>query len=176
MRSINRALASLAALGAAALLSGAAFAQEPPPGAPPPPGAEQGHWGEHMREHAEHRAKALHDILNIRPDQEGAFQSFIASMRPEPGQEGMRDHQDMDEMKSLTTPERLDRIAARMSERQARFQAHAAAVRSFYAALSPDQKRAFDALPGLMGMGMRHHDHDGGWGGPGRLDGHPPQG
>lgn len=173
MRSTNRVLASLAALSTAALLSGAAFAQEPPPGAPPPAGAEQGHWGEHRREHAEHRAKALHDILNIRPEQEAAFQTFIGSMRPPAAHDGMQGHHDMDEMRSLTTPERLDRMAQRMSERQAKFQERAAATKAFYAALAPEQRRAFDALPGI-GMGM-HHRGEGG-AGHGRFGDHGPQG
>lgn len=173
MRSTNRVLASLAALSAAVCLSGAAFAQEPPPGAPPPPAGGQGQWADHMREHAEHRAKALHDILNIRPDQESAFQTFMASMAPQPGEDGMHQHHDMDEMQSLTTPERLDRMAARMADRQAKFQQHAAAIKAFYAVLSPEQQRAFDALPGLMGMGMHHHDgHDG----PGRPGDQHPEG
>ena len=60
---------------------------------------------------------------------------------------------------ALTTPERLDRMAAfmakRTAERQAAFQRRADAVKRFYAVLGPEQKRAFDAL----------HEHAGGGGG-----------
>jgi Spy/CpxP family protein refolding chaperone len=48
-------------------------------------------------------------------------------------------------------------MAARMAERQARFQTTAAATKTFYAALTPEQRRAFDAMPKLAGghRGMR---------------------
>jgi hypothetical protein len=62
---------------------------------------------------------------------------------------------------ALTTPQRLDRMQARMAERQARVAQHADAVKRFYAQLSPSQQRAFDALhQGRGGHGMRH-GHDG---------------
>ena len=49
-------------------------------------------------------------------------------------------------MQNLTTPQRLDRMAARMAERQQRFAQHAAAVKQFYAQLTPAQQKAFDAM------------------------------
>jgi hypothetical protein len=172
-------LASVAAVGACVCVSTASLAQEPPPSAPPPPAeARHGSWAEHGRERAEARARALHDILNIRPDQDAAFQAFIAAMKPPAGHEGMPDHPDMDEMDHLTTPERLDRMAARMADHEAEFQRRAAAVKAFYAALTSNQQRAFDALPGMMGMGDHGGEDHGGpdHGGPDR-DGPPhPEG
>jgi Spy/CpxP family protein refolding chaperone len=167
MKPSYRMLASLAALSAAVCVSSVSFAQEPPPGAAPPPaGAEPRADG--MREHAEARAKALHDILNLRPDQDAAFQALQAAMRPS---ERMGDRHDKGAMEGLTTPERLDRMAARMADRQAAFQRRADAIKQFYAVLSPEQQRAFDALPGLIG-GDRHGRHGpGGPGGPGHSDG-----
>jgi hypothetical protein len=165
-------LTSLAALSAAVCVSQAAFAQQPPPGAPPAPSAaDQQRWAERMREHQEARAHALHDILNIRPDQDAAFQAFLAAMRPPEG--GMRERRDMSEMQTLTTPQRLDRMAERMAQRQAEFQRRAAAIKAFYAVLSPAQQRAFDALHGMMGG----HGGQGKWGGgmrggPGREGPH----
>ncbi len=144
------------ALGAALIVSSASFAQEPPAGAPPAPGAMREQWAQHMQQRAEARAHALHDILHVRPDQEGAFQAFVASMRPPERQGGPGRAMDHQSPTELTTPERLDRMAARMAKRQAEFQRKADAVRRFYAALDPEQKRAFDALHGLMGGGGRH--------------------
>ena len=157
------ALALVAVLGVTA----AAYAQTPPPPAQPgpiggatwAPGSQLRH---EMRETA--RLKALHDALNIRPDQESAFQAFAASMRPGdrgPGSEGM-EHKSQDSA-SMTTPERLDAMARMMDEHMARmrerFQRHATAVKALYAALSPEQRHTLDALPDLMGhgMGMGHH-------------------
>jgi hypothetical protein len=58
----------------------------------------------------------------------------------------------------------------RMGERQAMFEKHAAAVKTFYAALSPAQQHTFDALAkmrghGGRGGGMGHHHMHGGMGG-----------
>jgi protein CpxP len=173
MRSTFRLLAGVAALSAAAGLATATFAQEPPPGGPPPaPMAGHPEWAakmhEHMHERALAKAKALHDILNITPDQETAFQAFITSMKPPEGHGPMDGHHEHGDEAALTTPERLDKMAARMAEHQAAFQRRADAIRHFYAALSPAQQRAFDAMHGVMGG---HHGRGGGhgWGGEGRM-------
>jgi Spy/CpxP family protein refolding chaperone len=173
MRSTFRTLASLAVLGAAASIPAAGFAQTPPGGDPPAAARPHEPWAGHDHQRAEARARALHDILNIRPDQDAAFQAFIAAMRPPEGDDGMRGRHDMGEMEPMTTPQRLDRIAARMAEHQARFQRRAEAIRRFYAALSPEQQRALDALPALVGGGR----HDGGMGGgPGHFGPPHPEG
>ncbi len=72
---------------------------------------------------------------------------------------------------TLTAPQMLDRMAEHMGREQVEFARHAAAVRQFYAVLSPTQKRTFDAFMVLMhhrmgmhtmgGMEMRDmHDND----------------
>ena len=72
----------------------------------------------------------------------------------------------------MTTPQRLDAMARREAEHAAMQQKHAEALRAFYAALSPEQQRAFDALPPMM-----HHEGHKHWGeghGPGHMG--PPGG
>jgi hypothetical protein len=130
--------------------------------------------------HAE-RLKALHDVLAIRPDQEGAFQAFAATMQhpPRPAGAGSRTMGgDRAAMANLTTPERLDRMAQRMQERTAKrqeaFARRAAATKALYAALGPDQRRTMDALPMLRGGHGERHGGWGkgrGWGGHGGMDG-----
>jgi len=131
-------------------------------------GGDHGEW---RKAREQRRAKFLHDILNIRADQETAFQAFIADMTPP-----MRDHMDMAEHKDggepkdaaeapLTTPERLDRMAAFMAKRQAAFQHRADAIKRFYAVLGPEQKRAFDALHAMGGGEERGGGREGGEGG-----------
>jgi hypothetical protein len=130
--------------------------QAPTPGSPP--SAEQRAAWMHDRQEA--HAKALHAILNLRPDQEAAFQAFQAAMTPQPGQR--HEHKDRGAMDAMTTPQRLDRMADRMARRQAEFQRRAEAIKAFYSALSPEQQRAFDAMPMMMGgghRGMGHGDH-----------------
>jgi hypothetical protein len=68
---------------------------------------------------------------------------------------------------TLTTPQRLDEMVTKMAERTAKRQAellaHVAAIKQFYAALTPTQQKAFDALGGVMngwvgrGRGGRMH-------------------
>jgi periplasmic protein CpxP/Spy len=173
MKTPFRMLLGAAALSAAVCVSSAAFAQAPPPGAMMDHAdAQHDRWADHMREAAEAKAHALHDILNVRPDQDAAFQAMIGAMMGGEGHHAMgpdmgHDHDDLDQM---TTPQRLDRMSAKMAERQAEFQRHADAVRAFYAVLSPDQKRAFDALTGLI-----MDDHHGMGDGP-MMGGHGPHG
>jgi periplasmic protein CpxP/Spy len=152
------ALALAAVLGVAA----AASAQTPPPQRQPgsmgypawTPGSEH-RRGEREAAHL----KALHDALNIRPDQEQAFQAYAASMRPaENGERPGGMAAQRLQLASMTTPERVDAMGRMMDERmqrmRERFQRHAAAVKALYAALGPEQRRTLDALPGLMGRGM----------------------
>jgi uncharacterized protein with von Willebrand factor type A (vWA) domain len=133
---------------------------------------------EMTQKHREEKAHALHALLQIRPDQEAAFSAFEASMTPPPRDERMK--HDHDGMAAMTTPQKLDRMQARMAEHMQRMQQHIAAIKTFYAALSPQQQQAFDALHEMGGGGHRGHwgGHGGGWGGPGGMmhgpDGGPP--
>jgi hypothetical protein len=134
------------------------------------------------------RQQRLHDLLQIKPDQETAFRTFAAAIdqaRPERGQRpdgakgpGARGP-GAQPPAPLTTPERLDRMNQRMAqrtaERQQRLQKTTAAVKTFYAVLSPEQRKAFDELQ-VIKIGGRHGPgrH---WGGRmmgGRFQGPPP--
>jgi len=121
---------------------------------------------------AEHAAR-LRTALQLAPAQEPALQAFIASMQ--------QHHADRDRMRaeheamaSLTTPQRLDRMTARQDEHQQRMAQHTEAVRRFYAALTPAQQKAFDALH--HGMGGKHGGRPGGHGGGDGHQDHAPQG
>ena len=173
---IRRLSAAALASGLALSLAASAGAQGAPP---PPPGAAAGpdhHWDPakmraRMDERRQHRQQILHDALGVRADQEGAWQAFSGSMRPPEGRDGpgMRHHdgEGPGERAELTTPQRLDRMAQRMSERQAHFAQRSAAIKSFYAALDPRQQKTFDAL--VMSR-MGHGGMEGGMGGRGHGD------
>lgn len=163
--SLLRTLPSIAAAGGLALFAASSAGAQDAPPPPAAPGALAQHGGmmrermEHMR--AEH-LRLLHDALDVRSDQEGAWQAFAAAMSPTPGAHERRwgpEGKD-GEHRHLTTPERLDRMQARMSEHMAAFQRHAAAVKALYAALTPAQQRTFDALARLHAM-HGGFDHDG---------------
>ena len=63
----------------------------------------------------------------------------------------------------LTTPQRIERMQARQAERSAMFAKRADATKSFYAALTPEQQKTFDAESMHFG-GHRFHrgGHHGG--------------
>lgn len=164
--SILRTLPSVAAACGLTLFAVAAVKAQD---APPPPAGPAAH-GQMVERHgmvldrmahrrAEH-LRLIHDALNIRSDQEGAWQAFAASMTPQPGQ---WEHERMggDDWEHMTAPQRADRMVARAQARLAAAQRHAAAVKALYAALTPAQQRTFDALVALHMHGMH-----GGWGGP----------
>ena len=168
-----------AACGLTLFAVAAAGAQDAPP--PPAASAAQSPQAAQrfamMREHMEHRRaehlRLLHDALAIRSDQEGAWQAFTAATTPQAkagehhwGPDGKGPDGKGGEHQQLTTPERLDRMQARLAERTAAFQRPAAAVKALYAALTPTQQRTFDALSRLHGMhggfgrgGMGGHMH-----------------
>ena len=155
MNLLLRASASVAAMAAGVSVAYAVQAQDQaPPAQGPAHSAEQRAAWMHDRQEA--HAKALQAILNLRPDQEAAFQAFQAAMTPPP-----HEHHDMDHAAgaAMTTPQRLDRMADRMAKHEAEFRRRAEAIKAFYAALSPEQQRAFDAMPM-----MRGGDHDMGHG------------
>lgn len=129
-----------------------------------------------LRKHMDPAAHADHmrTLLQLRPEQEPAFQAFLAATKPDmPRFEKKLDKDGKPpEHKVLTTPERLDMQAKRMAEHQAAFQKRAAATRAFYGQLSPSQQKVFDTLHARHGGGGRHmkiirRGHGGPMGGPG---------
>ena len=120
----------------------------------------------------EKHAQHLRDVLQLRPDQDGALKAFLAAMtppeHPAPAADGAPPaHPAMPK----TTPERLAMAEKMMAEHQAMMKKHNDAIRAFYAQLSPSQKVAFDALHlggGMHGPGMMMGPH--GPGGPGGRD------
>ncbi|MDR0458324.1 MAG: Spy/CpxP family protein refolding chaperone [Burkholderiaceae bacterium] len=137
------AAAALAGLGTVALAQQSASLAPPAPGAP---AAEHRHitpeqWRERMAQRrAEHMAH-FKAALGITPDQEGAWNQFTTAMQPPapPQPAGQRG-----DWARLTTPERIDRMAQRMAERQQRFKQMGEAIKTFYGQLTPGQQKIFD--------------------------------
>lgn len=127
---------------APALFATAAVAQ--PPGPPAAPPAE-------MKAHHEAMAKQhmedLKIVLRLRPDQEPALAAFLAAHEPKMFTRRMPDPA------SLTTPQRLEEMAKVETEMAERQKASRDALAKFYAALSPEQQKVFDALHRLKGHG-----------------------
>ena len=105
--------------------------------------------------------------LKITPAQEGAWTAFTASMQPPArmmgGERPMAGQRA--ELDKLTTPERIDKMKAlrtqRMTEMNAEMDKRGDATKAFYAVLSPEQQKTFDAEHRKMGeehRGRGHHD------------------
>jgi protein CpxP len=141
-----------------------AGAQTPAPSAPPAqnPGqmtARDAHGGadrmqRHMARMQEHMAKRLERFkqkLQLTPAQEGAWNSYLAALKPS----GKLQRHDRAEFARLPTPERIDRMRAVRAQRIAEMDRRGDATKTFYAALSPQQKKVFDDATARRGH--RHH-------------------
>ncbi|ALU88578.1 Spy/CpxP family protein refolding chaperone [Herbaspirillum rubrisubalbicans] len=154
----NRILAGIAAVSISAVTL-SAFAQMPPDGprghAPSP---EQIAKFEQMR--AKHQAQ-LHDKLKITASQEAAWKLFLDKTKPAPMDPAARPSKE--EWAKLTTPERLDKKLEMMRKRESFAEQRVAATKEFYATLSPEQQKTFDAEFAKMERHrwehMKHMDH-----------------
>jgi hypothetical protein len=151
MKPTLQRVALAAALGLGLVAAAAAQDRAPGPGGADGPRRAERQKLVEGRQHS--REQRLHDLLQIKPDQESAFRTFVSSIEQSRPQRGQRlQKRAQDELPTLTTPQRLDRQARRLAERQQRLQAQTAAVKTLYAVLSPDQRKAFDAMDGA-GLG-----------------------
>jgi protein CpxP len=104
---------------------------------------------ERMKEHFEKRQSALHDKLKLNGQQEQAWNAYLNVLRPT--QPPARP--DRAEFDKLSTPERMQKMLGFMQDREKRMAAHIAATREFYATLTPEQQKIFDAE---FARGPRH--------------------
>lgn len=171
------ALAGVLCLGsAAALAQTPAPAPAPQPGvrAEGPPDVLSRRFRDGSRQGPRRvvdREQHLKDVLQLRPNQDAALKTYLAALAPVAGATAAQGQP----ARADSTPERL----ALAEQRLARQQARLAATRAFYGQLDERQKKAFDAMPLMMGRGgalrvlRRHHE---GFRGDGRRDGRGDRG
>jgi periplasmic protein CpxP/Spy len=151
--------------GLLTLSSLAALAQMPPASAPAGMMAGQAggmHDGMHdgmrhmdparMQARMDKHVAELKARLKLTPAQEGAWTAFVAAHKPPADMMTMRDERMA--LEKLSTPERLDRMKAMRTKHVAAMEQREAATRVFYAALTPEQQKVFDA------NAMPHHGRD----------------
>jgi len=150
-------LIAAAALIAAAGIS--AQAQTPPP-PPPASGMQQMHehvreqMQKHMQERMQKRMESFKRILQITPNQEGAWNTWAAAMRPPQG--AMHDRaKEHEAFEHMSTPERIDRMRQMRAQRNAEMDRRADATKALYAQLTPPQQKAFDEVS----LKFMHHGH-----------------
>lgn len=119
-----------------------------------------------MQQKMAERQAAFKAELKLTPEQEPAWNAFIARTQPQgrPARQGSRE-----DWSKLTTPQRLDKMQALKVERDAAMTKRVDAIKSFYASLNADQQKVFDSkhMSGFQRAGMhrghgKHHLHHGG--------------
>lgn len=155
MKPVFKSLAIASVLAAAGF---SAMAQQPAANAPAADGKPRMEHHQRMdpAKMEEMHAKRVAELkakLKITAAQEGAWTTFTTAMKP-PARDAQQ-RPDRAELDKLSTPERLDKVRAlrtqHMADMQAQMDKRDEAVKTFYATLSPEQKKVFDAEHARMG-------------------------
>lgn len=100
-----------------------------------------------MQSMMDRRHAALKAQLKLTPAQETAWTTYVASHKAPAGMKGQAAA--MPDLAKLTTPERIEKMkelrAQHMSEMTSAMDKHAEATKAFYAVLTPEQQKVFDA-------------------------------
>jgi periplasmic protein CpxP/Spy len=115
-------------------------------------GEWMGHPERMQQMHEQHLAK-LHDKLKLTPQQETAWKKFTAS-KPMPDKSARPDPA---EMAKLTAPQRLEKGIEHMRLMEEKLIEHLAALKEFYAVLTPAQQKIFDEQTPYHGMREPKH-------------------
>lgn len=106
--------------------------------------------GPMMDREAEH--KKLHDMLKLTAEQEGPWKAYTDSMMP--GKPMMSDKDT--NWDKLTTPERADKMLEFSKAHQQSMETHVAAMKTFYASLTPAQQKIYDDFHNSHRPGMKN--------------------
>lgn len=148
MKSYRRLAQSvLLATGLGAFLAGPAFADR---GCGAMGGHEAHH--EHHGKMMEQHHKQLHDALKLTPEQEPGWKKLMESEQPKPSSAGAAQREDWSK---LSTPERAEKTLELYKARQEHMTEYVAALKGFYATLSPEQKKIFEDMHASQRSGMR---------------------
>lgn len=127
----------------------------------------QPHAKPDFAKHQADRNERLKTILQIQPNQQTAWDSYVKATAHEPRTQQPK----RPDFRKLTTPERLDLVKKLRTERTAKAEQREQATRSFYSSLNTSQQKAFDQLSqrhsgphkaghGSKRVGPQHrHDH-----------------
>jgi periplasmic protein CpxP/Spy len=100
-----------------------------------------GKFNERMKERMARHHAALHDKLKLTAAQEPAWKTFTEAMIPA----SMPQRPDRAEMAKLAAPERMEKMIGMMKDSEQRMEKRLDALKTFYATLTPEQKKVFDA-------------------------------
>jgi Spy/CpxP family protein refolding chaperone len=100
-------------------------------------------------EHFQQRQQKLHDALKLTAQQEPAWQTYIAAIQPKQPV----GRADRASFKDLPAPQRMEKWLEFSRARLQQQESHLAALKTFYATLTPEQQKIFDQkTPGGHGL------------------------
>jgi Spy/CpxP family protein refolding chaperone len=156
MTSLRKHLVLASLVAGLGIAAHAQTAPTPPAGGPGPQ-AHGRHDPARMAERMQARLAELKQKLQLTSAQEPAWTSYTTALRPQ----GQPTRPDPKALAALPTPDRLDQMRALRSQRDAEMDRRAEATKAFYAQLTPEQKKTFDAETARMfarhGEGRGHH-------------------
>lgn len=107
-------------------------------------------------EHMAQRQARLHELLKLTAAQEPAWAAYRAALKPAAmGARGERA-----KWAALPAPERMEHAIAMAKQHVAAMETRLEALRTFYAVLTPEQKKVFDANT-MRGAHRMRHGHMG---------------
>jgi Spy/CpxP family protein refolding chaperone len=147
-------------------LAGSAFAQNSPApmtgtaGGPQARPEMREHMCERMTENHTKHLGELKTKLKLDASQEAAWKTFADNMQAP----ASVTFPDRNAMTKLSTPERIDKMQALHTQRDAEMKKRGEATKTFYAGLNAEQKKTFDAetarhMQREMGKRGQHHPH-----------------
>lgn len=99
------------------------------------------------------RQQKLREQLKLTPSQDAAFATYMAAAKP--GARGGK--LDRDAWQTMSAPARMEQRIAMSRNRVAMMESRLAAMNSFYAVLTPEQKKTFDDNASRRGWGGKGH-------------------
>ncbi|MBI1889386.1 MAG: Spy/CpxP family protein refolding chaperone [Burkholderiales bacterium] len=108
-----------------------------------------------FREHFAKRQAELHDKLKLNAGQEAAWKTYITALTP--AERPARP--DKAQWEKLTAPERMEKMLERLKQAEVHLTNAIAATKTFYATLTPEQKKIFD--DNVAKGPMHRHGHRG---------------
>ena len=113
-------------------------------------------------ERAAQRQQKMREQLKLTPAQDAAFATYLAAVKPG----AHADKVERDAWKTISAPARMEQHIAMSKNRIGMMETRLAALNTFYAVLTHEQKKTFDAQAlrrgwGGKGHGKGHEEHHG---------------
>lgn len=102
-----------------------------------------GHMGGHSERHAkmmDQHHNHVHHALKLTAEQEPTWENLMDSEQPRPAAQGGQ----AQDWAKLNAPERAEKMLEISKARQAQMAEHVAALKAFYAVLTPEQQKTFE--------------------------------